>query len=59
MQWAAAIAQWFHLCLQSCDPRFETQTHHLRFFQFVLLKLYQEKNENKQKVPEIRPFYNR
>ena len=56
MQWAAAIAQWFRLCLQSCDPRFETQTHHLRFFQFVLLKLYQEKNENKQKVPEIRPF---
>ena len=36
---AAAIAPWFSLCLPSCGPRFESQAHHLCFFQFVLLKL--------------------
>ena len=35
----AAIALWFRLCLPSCGPGFESQAHHLRFFQFVLLKL--------------------
>ena len=38
--WVAALALWFCLCLPSCGPRFESQAHHLRFFQFVLLKLY-------------------
>ena len=37
-------------------PGFESQAHHLRFFQFVLLKLYQENNENKQKEVGIGPF---
>ena len=27
----AAIAQWIHLCLPSCCPRFEFQAHHLCF----------------------------
>ena len=45
----AAIAPWFHLRLPSRGPGFESQAHHLRFFQYVLLKLYQENNENKQK----------
>ena len=36
-------------------PGFESQAHHLRFFQFVL-KLYQEKNVNKQKEAGIGPF---
>ena len=35
----AAIAPWFHLHLPSCGPGFKSQAHHLRFFQFVLLKL--------------------
>ena len=29
--------------------QFESQAHHLRFFQFVLLKLYCKKDENEQK----------
>ena len=45
----AAIAPWFRLRLPSCSPGFGSQAHHLHFFQFVLLKLYQENNENKQK----------
>ena len=45
----AAIAPWFRLRLPSRGPGFESQAHHLRFFQYVLLKLYQENNENKQK----------
>ena len=52
----AAIAPWFHLRLQSCGPGFEYQAHHLCFFQFVLLKLYRENNENKQKEAGIGPF---
>ena len=52
----AAIAQWFRLRLPSCGPRFESQSHHVRFFQFVLLKLYRENNDNKQKEAGIGPF---
>ena len=54
----AAIAQWFRLRLPSCGPGFESQAHHLRFFQFVLLKLLLEleKNENKQKEAGIGPY---
>ena len=28
-----AITQWIHLCLPSCCPRFESQAHHLCFYQ--------------------------
>ena len=49
----AAIAPWFRLRLPSCGPGFESQAHH----QFVLLKLYQENNENKQKEAGIGPFF--
>ena len=38
--WGAAIAQWIRLRLPSCRPGFESQAHHLRFFQFKLFKLY-------------------
>ena len=51
----AAIAPWFCLHLPSCGPGFESQAHHLCFFQFVL-KLEQEKNKNKQKEAGIGPF---
>ena len=44
----AAIAPWFCLRLPSCGPGFESQAHHLSFFQFVL-KLLREKNKNKQR----------
>ena len=30
--WGAAIAQWIHLQLPSCRPRFESQAHHLHFY---------------------------
>ena len=32
----AAVAQWIHSRLPSCHPGFESQAHHLRFFQFKL-----------------------
>ena len=32
----AAIAPWFHLGIPSCGPGFESQAHHLCFFEFVL-----------------------
>ena len=35
-QAVAALALWFHLRLPSCGPGFESQAHHLCFFQFVL-----------------------
>ena len=54
--WVATIAPWFRLHLPSCSPGFESQAHHLRIFQFVLLKMYRENNENKQKEAGIGPF---
>ena len=32
----AAIAPWFRLRLRTCGLRFESQAHHLRFFQFAM-----------------------
>ena len=51
------IALWFCLRLPSCYPGFKFQAQHLRFFQFVLLKLYREKYGNKQKEAGIGPFF--
>ena len=53
----AAIDPWFRLRLPSCGPGFKSQAHHLRFFQFVLLKLYRGNNENKEKEAGIGPFF--
>ena len=39
------------------SPGFESQAHHLRFFQLVLLNLYRENNENKQKEAGIGPIF--
>ena len=44
----AAIAPWFRLRLPSCGPGFDSQALHLYFFQFVLLELCRENNENKK-----------
>ena len=54
----AAIATWFRLRLPFCGPGSEFQAHHLRFFQFVLLKLLLEleKNENERKEAGIGPY---
>ena len=54
--WVAAIAPWFRLRPPSCGPGFESQAHRLRFFQFILLKLYRENSKNKQKDAWIGPF---
>ena len=32
----AAIAPWFCQRLPFCGPGFQSPTHHLRFFQFIL-----------------------
>ena len=48
----AAIAPWFLLRLPSCCPGFDIYA----FFQFELLKLYRENDENKQKEAGIGPF---
>ena len=60
----AAIAQWIRLRLPSWRPGFESQAHHLRFFQFKIVQivylsfeLEYEKNENKQKEARIGPFF--
>ena len=36
--WGAAIAQWIRSRLPSCRPGFESQAHHLRFFQFEFIE---------------------
>ena len=55
--WVVAIAPWFVCAYHPAAPGFESQAHHLCFFQFVLLKLYQENNENKQKEAGIGPYF--
>ena len=56
--WGAAIAQWIRLRLPSCRPGFESQAHHLCFFNLYLsFELECEKNENKQKEAGIGPFF--
>ena len=53
----AAIAQWIRLRLPSCRPGFESQAHHLCFFNLYLsFELECEKNENQQKEAMIGPF---
>ena len=52
----AAIAQWIRLRLPSCRPGFESQAHHLSFYQFIFELYHVEKDENKQKEAGIGPF---
>ena len=55
----AAIAQWICLSLPSLRPGFESQAHHLCFFQFILFKFYichLECGKNKQKEAGIGPL---
>ena len=56
---AAAISLWLRLFLPSCSPGFESQAHHLHFFQFILLKLQLEweKDENKRKRGRDWPIF--
>ena len=53
----AAIAQWIRLRLQSCLLRFESQAHHLHFYQFIFELCHRENDENKQKEAELAHFF--
>ena len=57
--WGAAIAQWICLHPPSCCPRFESQAHHLSFYQFIFELCHVEKDENKQKEVGIGPFFSK
>ena len=50
----AAIAQWLHLRLPSYHPGFKSQSHHLRFYQFIF-ELY---HVEKMKVAGVGPYKN-
>ena len=52
----AAIAPWFCLRLPSYGPGFESQAHHICFFQFVLLKLYWDETKINKKRPGLAHF---
>ena len=52
----AAVAQWIRLRLPSCRPGFESQAHHLSFYQFIFELYHVEKDENKQKEAGIGPL---
>ena len=54
---AAAIAPWNYLRLPSCGRRFDSQAHHLSFFQFVLLKLLWEKDEKTKRGRDLPIFF--
>ena len=41
----AVIVQWIHLCLPSCYPGFETQAHHLHFYQIILICVMRKKTK--------------
>ena len=47
---AAAIAQWFHLCIPSCGPGFEFQAHYRNFFNLY----YRNWNEIRTKLKRKR-----
>ena len=49
----AAVAQWTHLCLPSCCPGFESQTHHQCFYQFKFE--FKLQHVEKTKLTEKRP----
>ena len=53
----STIAQWIRLRLPSCNPGFESQAHHLRYYQFIIVLCNVEKTKINKKVAGIGPFY--
>ena len=47
----AAIAQWFHLCLPYCGPRFESQAHHAFFNLYYCNCIKKIRKINKNAAP--------
>ena len=43
--WGVVIAQWIYLCLPSCHPGFESQAHHLCFYQLIFELFQVEKTK--------------
>ena len=55
--WFKTSRQWFRLRLTTCRPGFESQAHHLRFYNVkFVLHLSFEKHENKHKRSLVRPI---
>ena len=54
-----AIAQWIHLCLPFCGPRFESHAHHLGFYKvkFCTILEVRKRDENKQKETGFGPRF--
>ena len=38
--WGATIAQWICLSLPSCRPGYESQAHHLYFFNYSICAIF-------------------
>ena len=58
--WAANIAPWFRLRIPIYVLGFESQAHHLQFFQFILLKLWlkcQKRTKINEKEDGIGPHF--
>ena len=55
--WGAAIVQWIRLCLTSDRLRFESQAHHLSFYQFIFKLCFVEKTNITKKRPGLTHFY--
>ena len=53
----ASIVHWICLRLPSCCPGFESQAHHLHFYQFIFELCHRENDENKQKEAELAHFF--
>ena len=52
----ASIVHWICLRLPSCCPGFESQAHHLHFYQFIFELCHMEKTIIKKKRPEFPIF---
>ena len=55
--WGAATAQWIRLCLPYCCPRFESQVHHLHFYQFKFKLWHVEKTKINRKRGRDWPIF--
>ena len=51
--WVAAIAQWIHLHLPFCHPRFKSQAHHLCFYQFILICVMWKRRKQMKNRPGL------
>ena len=55
--WVASIALWYHLHLPSCGRGFESQTHHLHFFNLYYWNCNEKRTKINKKRPGLTHFY--